>query len=77
MCDVGRPGFGCHGRRRVTGGFSEYLPSARLEVERSLGPGKSILHRPGISPRRTLLGGPSVEPGEIPPGYVGPGTDVE
>ncbi len=64
--DVRRPGLRGHrapGQPRQSG---ENLPTAGLNVQAHGGPTHPLAHQPGVAPGRTLLGGPPVQPGEVP-----------
>ena len=60
------PGLGGHqGRRRLRDPRKQLAP-AGLDVKRHGGAGHPLREQPGVTPGRALLGGPAVEPGEIP-----------
>lgn len=64
--DVRRPGLGGDGHRRQLRGGGEDLAAAGLDVEGRLRPAQPVGHGARIPPGGALLGGPAVEPGEVP-----------
>ena len=66
--EVGRPPLrGDQRRREVLGsGAGQHLTTAGLDVQRRGGRGELPAEKPLIAPRRALLGGATVEPGEVP-----------
>ena len=65
--DVRRVALGRHQERRQARQSGEELTAAALEVEHAGRAGRPFHHPLPVAPARSLLGGPTVEPAEVPP----------
>lgn len=64
--DVRRPALGGDGERGQLRGGVQHFSAPGVHIERGGHAGQPLPHGPGVPPRGPRLGGPAVEPGEVP-----------